>query len=116
MSSTLARSTTTRMLTVEQGPHDGLVVPLTKLVTRIGRSLQADLMFEEPTVSRRHALIVVRDDEALLLDDRSMNGTWLNGERVEEAALHDGDVIKVGGARIRYVERDNAASSPGGDG
>jgi hypothetical protein len=73
------------------------VVPLAPGWTRVGRSLSADLRFDDPTVSRRHAL-VYRDPEggARILDDRSLNGVFLNGERVELAELADGDEIAVG--------------------
>lgn len=71
---------------------------------RIGRSLSAHLRFEDPTVSRRHALIVRRGEDVVLLDDRSRNGTWLNDRRVSEATLADGDVIAVGRVRMRFVD------------
>ena len=71
---------------------------------RIGRSLSAELRFEDPTVSRRHAIVVLRDGQAFLHDDNSLNGTWCNDERVGDGvALHDGDVIRVGAATLRYM-------------
>ena len=51
--------------------------------TRVGRSLAADVRFDDPTVSRRHALIVRQPDGVRVLDDRSLNGVFVNGERVE---------------------------------
>ena len=51
--------------------------------TRIGRSLAADVRFDDPTVSRRHALIVRQPDGVRLLDDRSLNGVFVNGARVD---------------------------------
>lgn len=75
---------------------DGRLVELGEGVTRIGRSLLADLRFEDPTVSRRHALVVRRDDALLILDDRSTNGVYVNGERVAEHRLEAGDVVTVG--------------------
>lgn len=95
---------TAGVLTVRGGAQDGRELVLTEAVTRIGRGLQADLIIEEPTVSRRHAIIVVRDDRTMLHDDNSLNGTWCNGERVHDGvALHDGDLIGLGGATLRYV-------------
>jgi len=95
---------TAGVLTVRGGSQDGMELCLTEPVTRIGRGLQADLTLENPTVSRRHAIVVLRDDGALLLDDNSLNGTWCNGERVDDrVALHDGDVIQVGAATLRYM-------------
>ncbi|HEY7932249.1 MAG TPA: FHA domain-containing protein [Solirubrobacteraceae bacterium] len=70
--------------------------------TRIGRSLAADIRFDDPTVSRRHALVVRQADGVRVLDDRSLNGVFVNGERVEWRALRDGDEILVGRYRLRF--------------
>jgi predicted nucleic acid-binding Zn-ribbon protein len=78
-------------------------VALTREWTRIGRSLAADVRFDDPTVSRRHALVVRQADGVRVLDDRSLNGVFVNGERVEWSALHDGDEILVGRYRLRFV-------------
>jgi FHA domain-containing protein/zinc ribbon family protein len=78
-------------------------VPLRREWTRIGRSLAADLRFDDPTVSRRHALIVRQPDGVRLLDDRSLNGVFVNGSRVEGKALQDGDEIIVGRYRLIFV-------------
>jgi hypothetical protein len=72
--------------------------------TRIGRSLAADIRFDDPTVSRRHALIVRGPDGLRVLDDRSLNGVFVNGERVEWSALADGDEIVIGRHHLRFVE------------
>jgi pSer/pThr/pTyr-binding forkhead associated (FHA) protein len=71
---------------------------------RIGRSPASDILLEDPSVSRRHAVVVHRDGRAVLLDDRSLNGIFVNGERVGEAALTDGDAIVIGHVSLRYVE------------
>ncbi len=78
-------------------------VALTREWTRIGRSLAADLRFDDPTVSRRHALIVRHPDGVRLLDDRSLNGVFVNGARVDGKALRDGDEIIVGRYRLAFV-------------
>jgi hypothetical protein len=80
------------------------LVPIMGTVTRLGRSLSADVEIDDATVSRRHALIVRQDGETILLDDGSRNGTWHNGIRVQRAVLHDGDTVDLGLARLRYVE------------
>jgi pSer/pThr/pTyr-binding forkhead associated (FHA) protein len=79
------------------------VVALSKEWTRVGRSLAADVRFDDPTVSRRHALIVRQPDGVRVLDDRSLNGVFVNGERVEWRALADGDEIVVGRYRLQYL-------------
>jgi predicted nucleic acid-binding Zn-ribbon protein len=73
------------------------VLPLTREWTRIGRSLAADIRFDDATVSRRHALVVRQPDGVRVLDDRSLNGIFVNGHRVEWRTLHDGDEVVVGG-------------------
>jgi pSer/pThr/pTyr-binding forkhead associated (FHA) protein len=90
-------------------------VALTREWTRIGRSLAADVRFDDPTVSRRHALIVRNADGVRLLDDRSLNGVFVNGARVDGRALRDGDEIVVGRYRLTFVSvpRDAAALASG---
>jgi predicted nucleic acid-binding Zn-ribbon protein len=88
-------------------------VALTREWTRIGRSLAADVRFDDPTVSRRHALVVRQADGVKVLDDRSLNGVFVNGERVEWRALSHGDEIVVGRYRLRFVSLEDASESPG---
>ena len=70
----------------------------------IGRSPVSDILLDNASVSRKHAVLVHRDGHAVLLDDRSLNGIHVNGERVSEAVLKDGDWIAVGQVSLRYVE------------
>jgi hypothetical protein len=79
------------------------VLPLTREWTRVGRSLAADVRFDDPTVSRRHALIVRQADGVRVLDDRSLNGVFVNGERIEWRTLTDGDEILVGRYRLSFL-------------
>jgi hypothetical protein len=73
--------------------------------TRIGRSTAADLRLDDPTVSRRHALLVWEDDEPLrVLDDRSLNGVFLNGQRIEWGTMADGDELAIGRYRLYLIE------------
>jgi predicted nucleic acid-binding Zn-ribbon protein len=72
---------------------------------RIGRSLSAELRFEDPTVSRRHAVLLVEDEGVRVLDDRSLNGVFVNGDRVVSQLLADGDEIVIGRYRLRFVDR-----------
>jgi predicted nucleic acid-binding Zn-ribbon protein len=78
-------------------------VALTREWTRIGRSLAADVRFDDPTVSRRHALIVRQPDGVRVLDDRSLNGVFVNGARIEGRTLKDGDEILVGRYRLSFL-------------
>lgn len=81
-----------------------IVHELTREWTRIGRSLAADVRFDDPTVSRRHALVVRQADGVRVLDDRSLNGVFVNGERVEWSVLRDGDELIVGRHRLHFVD------------
>jgi pSer/pThr/pTyr-binding forkhead associated (FHA) protein len=85
-----------------QDEDEALVVfPIERGWTRIGRSATADLRLDDPTVSRRHVLIVAEPGKALrVLDDRSLNGVFVNGEAVEWATLRDGDELSVGRFRL----------------
>jgi DNA-directed RNA polymerase subunit RPC12/RpoP len=79
------------------------VTPLQDGWTRVGRSLSAHLRFDDPTVSRRHALVYRDEGGARILDDRSLNGVFCNGERVELATLSDGDEIAIGRFRLYFL-------------
>lgn len=83
---------------------ESIVFPLQREWTRIGRSLAADVRFDDPTVSRRHALIVRQPDGLRVLDDRSLNGVFVNGERVEWSTLADGDEIVIGRHHLHFVD------------
>jgi predicted nucleic acid-binding Zn-ribbon protein len=79
------------------------VMPLQEGWTRVGRSLSAHIRFDDPTVSRRHALLYRDEEGARILDDRSLNGVFKNGERVELAELEDGDEVAIGRFRLFFI-------------
>ncbi len=82
------------------------IFPIEPGWTRIGRSATADIRLDDPSVSRRHALIVSELPDTLrVLDDRSLNGVFLNGEVVEWARLGDGDELAIGRYRLFALER-----------
>jgi predicted RNA-binding Zn-ribbon protein involved in translation (DUF1610 family) len=83
---------------------DRVAYALQREWTRIGRSLAADIRFDDPTVSRRHALIVRQPDGLRVLDDRSLNGVFVNGERVEWSTLADGDEIVIGRHHLHFID------------
>lgn len=87
-----------------QGPGGSLLIPISSGVMHIGRGLSADLHLDEKSVSRRHAMLVERPGGARLLDDRSSNGTFVNGRRIVQADLDNGDVIVLGRVVLRYLE------------
>jgi len=104
VSLTLPRIAPGRYLAMEDG-EDILLFLLAAENMHIGRSPAADILLDDASVSRRHALITKRGESTVILDDRSLNGVQVNGVRVSEAELKDGDVVVVGHVTLRYVER-----------
>jgi hypothetical protein len=96
-----------RYLAFEDGGA-GRLLALRRPITHVGRGLTADLRLEDPHVSRRHAIVALRGEGVRVLDDRSANGTFVNGRPVDIAELSDGDVLRVGRAVFRYVEIQRA--------
>jgi predicted RNA-binding Zn-ribbon protein involved in translation (DUF1610 family) len=90
------------------------IVQLEESWTRIGRSLSADIRFDDPTVSRRHAMIHRADGAVRILDDRSLNGVFLNGERVDMRALSDGDEVTIGRFHLYFMRLVGAGSRTAG--
>ena len=92
-----------RYLSFEHGAVT-MLIALERPITHIGRGLIADVRLEDSHVSRRHAILAVRGEGARVLDDRSSNGTYVNGRAVTVAHLSDGDVLRFGRAVFRYTE------------
>ena len=99
-----------KYLTYEESDRR-VVAPLNQEWTRIGRSLAADVRFDDATVSRRHALVVSQAEGVRVLDDRSLNGVYVNGERVEWAPLKDGDEITIGRHAIYFLDTATVGSA-----
>ena len=77
--------------------------------SRIGRSPSADIRLDDPTVSRRHAVVVrTPEGELRVLDDRSMNGIGVNGETVDWSPIADGDELQVGRYTLHVIESSGA--------
>jgi len=91
-----------RYLAIPDG-DEIVVLPLGALA-RIGRRAGADIVLDDATVSRRHALFLEREGEPVIADDRSRNGVFVNGERVREARLRHGDHVQIGNRVMRYLE------------
>ena len=82
--------------------------------TRIGRSLSADVRFDDPTVSRRHALLHRDGGVVRILDDRSLNGVFVNGERIDMREVEDGDELTVGRFRLYFMSVSGGAREEAG--
>lgn len=87
------------------------VFPLADGWSRIGRSATADIRLDDPTVSRRHAIVVqTPEGELRVLDDRSMNGIGVNGEALDWSPIADGDELQVGRYTLHVIETSGAAA------
>jgi predicted nucleic acid-binding Zn-ribbon protein len=92
-------------LAFDDGEGEFAVIRLEPGWTRIGRSGAADVRLDDPTVSRRHALVVLTQGGGLrALDDRSLNGLFVNGNRVDWSPLSDGDELEIGRFRIYVLQ------------
>jgi hypothetical protein len=90
------------LLIVRSGPTAGARYLLDTDVTTVGRHPEADIFFDDVTVSRRHAEIT-RDGSAFeIIDQRSLNGTYVNGERVDRGALVNGSEVRIGKFRLNF--------------
>jgi predicted component of type VI protein secretion system len=78
-------------------------VPLDRSITHIGRGFTADLRFEQSHVSVSHAILVRHGRHMRVLDNRSSNGTFVNGRRVVATNLEHGDVLRIGPLAMRYI-------------
>ncbi|MEX0942382.1 MAG: FHA domain-containing protein [Pseudomonadales bacterium] len=87
-------------LIADSGPEKGQIIPVMDR-TEIGRALECDISILEPALSRKHAELELTDDGLLIRDLGSVNGTFVNGEKVDEAALNDGDVLAFG--KIKFI-------------
>jgi len=84
---------------------NGSTFTLTDRVTVIGRSSECDIRLDDANVSRRHAEVRRIGDGYSVVDLGSTNGTEVNGQRIQETALMNGDVISVGTTRITFERR-----------
>jgi pSer/pThr/pTyr-binding forkhead associated (FHA) protein len=98
-----------RYLAIPDG-NDVVVLQLGRL-TRIGRRATSDIVLDDSTVSRRHALVLERGGAPVIADDRSLNGVFVNGRRVREARLVNGDEVRIGDRIMRYLEVTKASNA-----
>ena len=87
-----------------QGPDQALLIPLGEEVLHVGRGLAAGLHLDDSSVSHRHAIMVPSASGTQILDDRSLNGTFVNGRRIEHVELRNDDVVTIGRFELRYMQ------------
>jgi len=87
-------------LKADSGIEKGQIIPISGLM-EVGRALECDISILEPSLSRKHAELEVRDGALVLTDLGSANGTYVNGNKVEEVHLRDKDVVQF--QTIRFI-------------
>jgi pSer/pThr/pTyr-binding forkhead associated (FHA) protein len=90
------------MLVVRKGPIAGSRFILDDETTALGRHPDSDIFLDDITVSRRHAELHRAPSGFLVRDVGSLNGTYLNRERVEEHGLQNGDEVQVGKFKLLF--------------
>ncbi len=91
------------LLVVKRGPNAGSRFALGVGKTTIGRHPDSDIFLDDVTVSRRHAEVRHAGEKFTVNDVGSLNGTYLNRERIEEADLHSGDELQIGKFRLVFL-------------
>lgn len=97
--------TETASLVVRNGPQAGTTLVLSTPVTRLGRHPDSEISLDDITVSRRHAEIERTPHGYVVRDAGSLNGTYVNHQRIDEAPLHHGDELQVGKFRLVFFSR-----------
>lgn len=92
------------MFVVRQGSKRGSRIALDKDEISIGRHPESDIFLDDVTVSRRHALVRRVGAGFHVEDAGSLNGTYVNQNRVENAALNDGDEVQIGKFKLTYLD------------
>jgi pSer/pThr/pTyr-binding forkhead associated (FHA) protein len=98
----------TAVLIVRSGSQAGVRFVLGDGVTRLGRHPDSEIMLDDITVSRRHVEIERTDEGYVVTDAGSLNGTYVNQERIDRAVLHHGDELQIGKFRLVLFERSHA--------
>jgi pSer/pThr/pTyr-binding forkhead associated (FHA) protein len=94
----------TAILVVRSGEEEGDYFVLSTAVTTIGRHAESTIVLDDITVSRRHSEIHQSDGRYLVKDAGSLNGTYVNQERVDVAELRQGDELQVGKFHLVFLE------------
>lgn len=95
------------LLVVKRGALEGIRFPLditTGQATTLGRAPESTIFLDDVTVSRKHAVVIFRDGRWHITDAGSLNGTYVNRERVETSNLTDQDEVQVGKYRFIFLE------------
>jgi pSer/pThr/pTyr-binding forkhead associated (FHA) protein len=91
------------MLVVQRGPKRGSRIALDDDIITVGRHPESDIFLDDVTVSRRHAELRKVGPGFEVVDVGSLNGTYVNKDRVEKALLSNGDELQIGKFKLVYV-------------
>jgi len=90
------------LLVVQRGPNAGSKFLIDKDVTTAGRHPESDIFLDDVTVSRRHAEFRREDSTFTVRDVGSLNGTYVNRQRVETTLLANGDELQIGKFKLTF--------------
>lgn len=91
------------VMIVTRGANAGSKFALDESTVTIGRHPDSTIFLDDVTVSRRHATIERRDDVFEVADAGSLNGTYVNGKRIDRAQLNEGDQVQIGKYKLIYA-------------
>ena len=97
------------VLVVKRGPNAGSTFLLDKDLTAAGRHPSSDIFLDDITVSRRHAEVMREGSRFLVKDVGSLNGTYVNRERVDVAELSSGDELQIGKFKLIFFAAREAS-------
>ena len=99
-------------LKILSGVLEGKIIDLVEERTTMGRAVDNTVRLEDGTVSHHHAMVLIEGPEYKLRDLNSTNGTRVNGLRIVESKLHDGDAVRLGSVEMRFESEAKQASQP----
>jgi hypothetical protein len=94
------------LLVVRRGPNQGSTFLLDAEIITVGRLPESDIFLDDITVSRKHAEFARSGTGYQIRDVGSLNGTYVNGERVDRTELASGDEVQIGKFKLGYVARE----------
>jgi pSer/pThr/pTyr-binding forkhead associated (FHA) protein len=103
----------TALLVVRRGPNAGSRFLLDSELTEVGRRPDSDIFLDDVTVSRRHAEFYRDGSRFAVRDVGSLNGTYVNRQRIEEAALNGGDEVQIGKFRLVFLQGHQSHAESG---
>lgn len=94
------------VLIIQRGPSAGSRFLLDASEESVGRHPDSSIFLDDVSVSRKHALLTRQEQGFAIADVGSLNGTYVNGDRVEKISLHSGDEVRIGKYRLIYFTGD----------